>query len=79
MIDFIVFSTLYVLYVNPDLFHQQLYLSNKCNKVIFVLYSQVSTTLPEKDREIQTYITLIGCSLSLFGLVITVLLFITNR
>ncbi|XP_042079787.1 adhesion G-protein coupled receptor G5-like [Haplochromis burtoni] len=32
-----------------------------------------------KDQEILTYITLIGCSLSLFTLVITVLLFITNR
>ncbi|KAG8001628.1 Adhesion G-protein coupled receptor G2 [Nibea albiflora] len=39
--------------------------------------NEVSTELPEKDREIQTYITLVGCSLSLFALVITVLLFIT--
>ncbi|KAG8001629.1 Adhesion G-protein coupled receptor G2, partial [Nibea albiflora] len=41
--------------------------------------NEVSTELPEKDREIQTYITLVGCSLSLFALVITVLLFITIR
>ncbi|KAE8296960.1 Adhesion G-protein coupled receptor G2 [Larimichthys crocea] len=41
--------------------------------------NEVSPTLPEKDREIQTYITLIGCSLSLFALAITVMLFITNR
>uniref|UniRef100_A0AAX7TQQ1 Adhesion G protein-coupled receptor G3 n=1 Tax=Astatotilapia calliptera TaxID=8154 RepID=A0AAX7TQQ1_ASTCA len=36
-------------------------------------------SLSPKDQEILTYITLIGCSLSLFALVITVLLFITNR
>uniref|UniRef100_A0A672IB75 G-protein coupled receptors family 2 profile 2 domain-containing protein n=1 Tax=Salarias fasciatus TaxID=181472 RepID=A0A672IB75_SALFA len=33
----------------------------------------------DKDQEILTYITLIGCSLSLFFLLITVLLFATNR
>ncbi|XP_027137638.1 adhesion G-protein coupled receptor G5 isoform X2 [Larimichthys crocea] len=50
-----------------------------CDHLTYFGILMVSTTLPEKDREIQTYITLIGCSLSLFGLVITVLLFITNR
>ncbi|XP_031702562.1 adhesion G protein-coupled receptor G3-like isoform X2 [Anarrhichthys ocellatus] len=38
-----------------------------------------SPDLPPEHQEILTYITLIGCSLSLFALVITVLLFITNR
>ncbi|XP_072237094.1 adhesion G-protein coupled receptor G2-like [Leuresthes tenuis] len=39
----------------------------------------VSASLSPKDQEILEYISLIGCSLSLCGLVITVLLFITNR
>ncbi|KAM9766158.1 adhesion G-protein coupled receptor G2-like [Menidia menidia] len=35
--------------------------------------------VPPEHQEILTYITLIGCSLSLSGLVISVFLFITNR
>ncbi|XP_034385414.1 adhesion G-protein coupled receptor G1-like isoform X2 [Cyclopterus lumpus] len=44
-----------------------------------VLLVSPSSTVSAKDQEILSYITLIGCSLSLFALVITVLLFITNR
>ncbi|XP_039469459.1 adhesion G-protein coupled receptor G2-like [Oreochromis aureus] len=49
--------------------------------VLLVPVSDTNGTgsLSSKDQEILTYITLIGCSLSLFALVITVLLFITNR
>ncbi|XP_030582180.1 adhesion G-protein coupled receptor G2-like [Archocentrus centrarchus] len=36
-------------------------------------------SLSPTDQKILTYISLIGCSLSLFGLVVTVLLFITYR
>ncbi|KAJ4947031.1 hypothetical protein JOQ06_009073 [Pogonophryne albipinna] len=38
-----------------------------------------SDSLSQNDLQILTYITLIGCSLSLFALIITVLLFITKR
>ncbi|KAG7236219.1 hypothetical protein INR49_001253, partial [Caranx melampygus] len=39
----------------------------------------ISADISSTDEEILTYITLIGCSLSLFALVITVFLFIINR
>ncbi|MEQ2243856.1 hypothetical protein ILYODFUR_011116, partial [Ilyodon furcidens] len=39
----------------------------------------VSADLSPKDQEIISYITFIGCGISLFALVITVLLFIANR
>nr|XP_040022978.1 adhesion G-protein coupled receptor G1-like isoform X2 [Gasterosteus aculeatus aculeatus] len=38
-----------------------------------------SSTVSHQDQEILTYITTIGCSLSLVALVITVVLFVTNR
>ncbi|XP_034087778.1 adhesion G-protein coupled receptor G5-like isoform X2 [Gymnodraco acuticeps] len=38
-----------------------------------------SDSLSQNDLQILTYITLIGCSLSLFALIITVLLFIAKR
>ncbi|XP_030582181.1 adhesion G-protein coupled receptor G5-like [Archocentrus centrarchus] len=38
-----------------------------------------SDSLSSTDQKVLNYISLIGCSLSLFALVITVLLFITNR
>lgn len=44
-----------------------------------VFSPQVSAHLDPKDQEILSYITLIGCSISLFALVITVVIFITNR
>lgn len=45
-----------------------------------VFYPQVSSsTVSHQDQEILTYITTIGCSLSLVALVITVVLFVTNR
>ncbi|XP_017275098.1 adhesion G-protein coupled receptor G2-like [Kryptolebias marmoratus] len=36
-------------------------------------------TLSSTDQEILSYITIIGCSISLFALVLTVLIFITNK
>ncbi|XP_037835843.1 adhesion G-protein coupled receptor G2-like [Kryptolebias marmoratus] len=36
-------------------------------------------TLSPVDQEILSYITIIGCSISLFALVLTVLIFITNK
>uniref|UniRef100_A0AAX7VDH0 Adhesion G protein-coupled receptor G3 n=1 Tax=Astatotilapia calliptera TaxID=8154 RepID=A0AAX7VDH0_ASTCA len=36
-------------------------------------------SITKKDQEILTHITVIGCSISLFALVIAILLFITNR
>ncbi|XP_014911615.1 adhesion G-protein coupled receptor G2-like [Poecilia latipinna] len=47
---------------------------------IAVFFSpQVSADLSAKDAEILSYITYIGCGISLFALVITVLLFTVNR
>ncbi|XP_078017969.1 adhesion G-protein coupled receptor G5-like isoform X1 [Epinephelus lanceolatus] len=51
-----------------------------CNHLTYFGVLMVSpSSLSDVDLEVLSYITLIGCSLSLFTLVITVLLFITNR
>ncbi|XP_042340320.1 adhesion G-protein coupled receptor G1 [Plectropomus leopardus] len=50
-----------------------------CDHLTYFGVLMVSPSFSPKDQEILTYITLIGCSLSLVTLVITVLLFITNR
>ncbi|KAL3992620.1 nuclear pore complex protein [Sarotherodon galilaeus] len=52
-----------------------------CNHFTYfgVLMTSPSAHVSKKDLEILAYISLIGCSFSLFTLVITVLLFITNR
>ncbi|XP_034535378.1 adhesion G-protein coupled receptor G2-like isoform X2 [Notolabrus celidotus] len=50
-----------------------------CDHLTYFAVLLVSADLPVEHQEILSYITLIGCSLSLFVLVITVLLFIINR
>ncbi|KAK9543134.1 hypothetical protein VZT92_000936 [Zoarces viviparus] len=50
-----------------------------CNHLTYFGVLMMSSNLTPEHQEILTYITLIGCSLSLLALVITVLLFITNR
>ncbi|XP_026234500.1 adhesion G-protein coupled receptor G1-like [Anabas testudineus] len=50
-----------------------------CDHLTYFGVLMVTPSLSSKDKEILLYITLIGCSLSLVCLVITVLLFITNR
>ncbi|KAL3992608.1 adhesion G-protein coupled receptor G5 [Sarotherodon galilaeus] len=50
-----------------------------CDHLTYFAVLMVPASPSPKDQKILTYITLIGCSLSLFTLVITVLIFITNR
>ncbi|XP_039868077.1 adhesion G-protein coupled receptor G2-like isoform X1 [Simochromis diagramma] len=50
-----------------------------CDHLTYFAVLMVPASPSPKDQEILTYISLTGCSLSLFTLVITVLLFITNR
>ncbi|KAM4593846.1 adhesion G-protein coupled receptor G2-like [Odontesthes bonariensis] len=57
----------------------QSHITCSCDHLTLFGVLMVSVSLSPKDQEILEYISLIGCSLSLFGLVITVLLFITNR
>ncbi|XP_076743539.1 adhesion G-protein coupled receptor G2-like [Maylandia zebra] len=55
------------------------HLTCSCDHLTYFAVLLVTASPSPKDQEILTYITLIGCSLSLFTLVITVFLFITNR
>ncbi|XP_025763931.1 adhesion G-protein coupled receptor G5-like [Oreochromis niloticus] len=55
------------------------HLTCSCDHLTYFAVLMVAASPSPKDQKILTYITLIGCSLSLFTLVITVLLFITNR
>ncbi|KAL6112685.1 adgrg5 [Pungitius sinensis] len=50
-----------------------------CDHLTYFGVLMVSSTLTPQDQENLTYITMIGCSLSLVALVITVVLFVTNR
>ncbi|KAI9517882.1 hypothetical protein NQZ68_001051 [Dissostichus eleginoides] len=51
-----------------------------CNHLTYFGVLMISSaSLSQTDLQILTYITLIGCSLSLFALIITVLLFIAKR
>ncbi|XP_037835613.1 adhesion G-protein coupled receptor G2-like isoform X2 [Kryptolebias marmoratus] len=50
-----------------------------CDHLTYFGVLLVSASLPPVDQKIQSYITIIGCSISLFALVITVLIFITNK
>ncbi|XP_026234270.1 adhesion G-protein coupled receptor G5-like [Anabas testudineus] len=49
-----------------------------CDHLTYFGVLMVTPSLSSKDKEILSYITVIGCSLSLVSLVTTVLLFITN-
>ncbi|XP_035013420.1 adhesion G-protein coupled receptor G1 isoform X2 [Hippoglossus stenolepis] len=50
-----------------------------CDHLTYFGVLMVSAPLSDKDQEILTYISWIGCTLSLIALVVTVLIFITNR
>uniref|UniRef100_A0A3B5Q2T6 Adhesion G-protein coupled receptor G5-like n=1 Tax=Xiphophorus maculatus TaxID=8083 RepID=A0A3B5Q2T6_XIPMA len=50
-----------------------------CDHLTYFAVLMVSADLSPKDAEILFYITYIGCSISLFGLVVTVLFFISKR
>ncbi|GAA6225904.1 adhesion G-protein coupled receptor G5-like [Lates japonicus] len=57
----------------------QSHITCSCDHLTYFGVLMVSAHLDPKDQEILSYITLIGCSISLFALVITVVIFITNR
>ncbi|XP_070690966.1 adhesion G-protein coupled receptor G2-like [Pempheris klunzingeri] len=57
----------------------QINVTCSCDHLTYFGVLMVSASLQPIHQEILSYITLIGCSASLFALVITVLLFITNR
>ncbi|XP_078104836.1 adhesion G-protein coupled receptor G2-like [Sander vitreus] len=57
----------------------QSHVTCSCDHLTYFGVLLVSADVSPKDLEILSYITLIGCSLSLLTLIITVLLFITNR
>ncbi|XP_031665111.1 adhesion G-protein coupled receptor G5 isoform X3 [Oncorhynchus kisutch] len=50
-----------------------------CDHLTYFAVLMVSPSISESDREILSYITLIGCSLSLFFLVVTIILYATQR
>uniref|UniRef100_A0A3Q3QVI7 Uncharacterized protein n=2 Tax=Monopterus albus TaxID=43700 RepID=A0A3Q3QVI7_MONAL len=57
----------------------QSHITCSCDHLTYFGVLMVSVPLSSEDHEILSYITLIGCSLSLFALVIAVLMFITNK
>ncbi|XP_026150135.1 adhesion G-protein coupled receptor G5-like [Mastacembelus armatus] len=57
----------------------QSHITCSCDHLSVFCVLMVPSSLSPKDTEILTYITLIGCSLSLVTLVISVMLFITNK
>ncbi|XP_045564594.1 adhesion G-protein coupled receptor G5 isoform X1 [Salmo salar] len=50
-----------------------------CDHLTYFAVLMVSPSISESDQEILSYITLIGCSLSLFFLVVTIVLYATQR
>ncbi|XP_023187484.1 adhesion G-protein coupled receptor G2-like [Xiphophorus maculatus] len=59
--------------------YNQTYITCSCDHLTYFGVLLVSADLSPKDAEILFYITYIGCSISLFALVVTVVLFITKR
>ncbi|KAL3992617.1 protein LTV1 [Sarotherodon galilaeus] len=60
--------------------HGQTNITCSCNHLTyFGILIIPDPSITKKDQEILTHITVIGCSISLFTLVIAILLFITNR
>ncbi|XP_014185164.2 adhesion G-protein coupled receptor G2-like isoform X2 [Haplochromis burtoni] len=60
--------------------HRQNNITCSCNHLTyFGILIIPDPSITKKDQEILTHITVIGCSISLFTLVIAILLFITNR
>ncbi|XP_040891216.1 adhesion G protein-coupled receptor G3-like isoform X1 [Toxotes jaculatrix] len=59
--------------------HGQDNITCSCDHLTYFGVLVVSEIPSPEDQEILTYISVIGCGLSLFSLVITVLLFFTNR
>ncbi|XP_055363338.1 adhesion G-protein coupled receptor G2-like isoform X2 [Betta splendens] len=57
----------------------QTYITCSCDHLTYFGVLMVNSSPSPSDQKILSYITLIGCSLSLFGLSITVLLFITHK
>ncbi|XP_027871070.1 adhesion G-protein coupled receptor G1-like isoform X4 [Xiphophorus couchianus] len=57
----------------------QQYITCSCDHLTYFAVLMVSADLSQKDAEILFYITYIGCGISLFALVVTVVLFITTR
>nr|XP_054594643.1 adhesion G-protein coupled receptor G2 isoform X2 [Nothobranchius furzeri] len=58
------------------------YVTCSCDHLTYfgvLLVSVSEGNVSPKDQEVLSYITMIGCSISLFALVITVFIFITNR
>ncbi|XP_045074251.1 adhesion G-protein coupled receptor G5 isoform X2 [Coregonus clupeaformis] len=50
-----------------------------CDHLTYFAVLMVSPSISESDQEMLSYITLIGCSLSLFFLVVTIFLYTTRR
>ncbi|XP_032416336.1 adhesion G-protein coupled receptor G2-like [Xiphophorus hellerii] len=59
--------------------YNQTYVTCSCDHLTYFGVLLVSADLSQKDAEILFYITYIGCGISLFALVVTVVLFITKR
>ncbi|KAM4597265.1 adhesion G-protein coupled receptor G5-like [Fundulus diaphanus] len=57
----------------------QHYVTCSCDHLTYFAVLMVTAKLSAKDAEILSYITYIGCGISLLALIVTVLLFITNR
>ncbi|KAM4596898.1 adhesion G-protein coupled receptor G2-like isoform 2-T2 [Fundulus diaphanus] len=59
--------------------YNQTHVTCSCDHLTYFGVLMVSADLSAKDQEVLSYITYIGCGISLTALIITVLLFITNK
>ncbi|XP_073320963.1 adhesion G-protein coupled receptor G1-like [Pagrus major] len=57
----------------------QSHITCSCDHLTYFGVLMVSADISDKDQQILTFITVTGCSISLFALVLTILLFITNK